>query len=112
MKNEFGSVYIKKLSASDSIKCQNLSFRYANQNIFTNLSFNLNAQSSLSVTGTNGSGKTTLLKILAGILKPTTGHVFCFNEEIWPKKKITFEHKSIYLAYKPAFYVDQSVRSN
>lgn len=94
------------------LECQNLSYKFERNLVFENLNLDVFASESLSVTGINGSGKTTLLKILAGILKPTSGDMRCFNESIWPSKKTSSEHKSIYLSYEPAFYFDLSVIQN
>ncbi|MBA3064824.1 ATP-binding cassette domain-containing protein, partial [Candidatus Woesearchaeota archaeon] len=40
-----------------------------------NISFSLKKDEALGIIGENGSGKTTLLKIIAGILKPTSGTI-------------------------------------
>ncbi len=40
-----------------------------------NISFELEKGDSLGIVGLNGSGKSTLLKTIAGVLKPTRGHV-------------------------------------
>ena len=40
-----------------------------------NVSFELKKGDSLGIVGLNGSGKSTLLKVIAGVLKPTKGHV-------------------------------------
>src|SRR5258706_15641621 len=42
--------------------------------IFGPLSFEVAAGRVLGVAGANGAGKTTLLRVLAGLLRPTTGH--------------------------------------
>ena len=39
------------------------------------ISFELEKGDSLGIVGLNGSGKSTLLKVIAGVLKPTKGHV-------------------------------------
>lgn len=97
--------------ASSSVICRNLSLQFAHQPIFENLSFELSYADALAVIGENGSGKTSLLRTLSGLLKPTSGTVLCCGETIWPRLT-TYQHKSLYLSYAPAFYMDQSVQSN
>ncbi|MEA4888137.1 MAG: ABC transporter ATP-binding protein [Clostridiaceae bacterium] len=43
------------------------------------ISFTLNKGESLGLVGLNGSGKSTLLKVIAGVLKPTTGYAHVFG---------------------------------
>lgn len=50
--------------------------------VFENLSFSLNAGSSLRLTGPNGSGKTTLLRLLAGLSRPEAGTVAWVGTDI------------------------------
>lgn len=42
-----------------------------------NISFTITKGSSVGVIGSNGAGKSTLLKVLSGVLKPSSGHVYC-----------------------------------
>jgi len=95
-----------------ALTCENVCFEFGLKKLFFNVSCSLNKAESLSVIGPNGCGKTTLLKILSGLLKPQSGHVSVFNEELWPQKSYSFEHKSIYLSYTPSFYGRLSVDSN
>ncbi|WP_413111414.1 ATP-binding cassette domain-containing protein [Thaumasiovibrio sp. DFM-14] len=46
------------------------------------VSFTLNAGETLAIAGENGSGKSTLAKMLAGVEKPTSGHLFVNGEEL------------------------------
>lgn len=55
------------------LKCENLSFRYDQETILQEISFEIESGVFCAILGRNGSGKTTLLHCLNGILKPATG---------------------------------------
>jgi len=54
----------------------NLGRVFGARRIFGSLSFTVEPGTAFGVAGTNGSGKTTLVKILAGLLRPSSGTVF------------------------------------
>lgn len=56
------------------LQINNLTFKYTNYEIFSNLSLSFENGWSCLV-GSNGSGKTTLLKLIAKILKPQVGNI-------------------------------------
>jgi ATPase subunit of ABC transporter with duplicated ATPase domains len=60
-----------------AVNVENLSFRYpdAQADVFTNLSFHVEAGERIAIIGPNGIGKTTLLRCLAGELTPTHGQM-------------------------------------
>ena len=64
------------------IEVKNVSFRYDGNLILENINFSVNTGEYLGVIGPNGGGKTTLLKIILGLLKPTTGTVKIFGDDV------------------------------
>jgi len=55
--------------------------------LFSNVSFELNAKESIAIIGMSGSGKSTLLHILSTLLTPDNGWVALFDEEIQAMSK-------------------------
>ena len=68
------------------IEAQNLthSFDYP---LFKNISFTLEKSESMSITGMSGSGKSTLMHICASMLKPNSGVVKLWGEDIYSMKE-------------------------
>ena len=57
------------------LKTANLSYKFDDKYIFSNLSFEFANDSVFKLVGDNGSGKSTLLKILSGIYKNYEGEL-------------------------------------
>lgn len=57
------------------IEVSNVSVVLRAQPILSNIDFKLDKPEFLVVLGPNGAGKTTLLKVIAGVMKPSTGYV-------------------------------------
>ena len=62
------------------LKTANLSYKFDDKYIFSNLSFELANDNIFKLVGDNGSGKSTLLKILSGIYKNYEGDL-SFSED-------------------------------
>ena len=62
------------------LKTANLSYKFDDKYIFSNLSFEFSNDSVFKLVGDNGSGKSTLLKILSGIYKNYEGDL-SFSED-------------------------------
>ncbi|MBE7022520.1 MAG: ABC transporter ATP-binding protein [Ruminococcaceae bacterium] len=61
------------ISEWSSIRLQDISFSYQEENVLCHLDFHINRGEFLVITGTSGTGKSTLLKVLLGIVSPQSG---------------------------------------
>jgi len=68
---------------SGLIELKNVNFEYIKgKRIIKNVNININVKDITCITGPNGSGKTTLGKLMVGILKPNSGGIYLFGENI------------------------------
>jgi len=94
---------MSKLIVSD-LTCQ----RGYNE-LFSNLSFELNSGEILRVSGANGSGKTSLLKIIAGLNSAESGRLSINNNQVG-----SYEYQSdiFYLGHLPALSPELHCKEN
>lgn len=64
------------------LKVENIYGGYGNIEVIRDLTIHLNNDESIGLFGPNGHGKTTLFKIISGLLKPSKGKIFFYNEDI------------------------------
>ena len=75
------------MSSGNIISVESLSKVYAARSkakivAIENVSFQVQSGSFLSIVGPSGCGKSTLLKAVAGLVLPTTGDIFVFNDRV------------------------------
>lgn len=64
------------------IEVSDVSFFYGAPAVLKNISLKVHRGDYLGLIGPNGAGKTTLLKIMLGLLKPTSGSVTLFGQDL------------------------------
>jgi phospholipid/cholesterol/gamma-HCH transport system ATP-binding protein len=70
-------------SASDSLlRVENISVRFDDLTALEGISFQMGPGETRVVLGAAGSGKTTLLKTCLGLIRPNSGHVYLFGQDI------------------------------
>jgi ATP-binding cassette subfamily B protein len=64
---------LTKVSYSDAVKLERVSFAYNGKNVLEDFNFEPGRGQKILVVGPNGSGKSTLAHLVAGLLEPTSG---------------------------------------
>ncbi|ELR97586.1 energy-coupling factor ABC transporter ATP-binding protein [Gloeocapsa sp. PCC 73106] len=70
-----------------ALSLNNLEYQYLNQQtIIKRVNLQITSGERIGIIGPNGAGKTTLFLLMCGILSPTQGEVWLFNQKINPGK--------------------------
>lgn len=64
------------------IEVKNVSFSYGETAVLKNITLTIHQGDYLGIIGPNGSGKSTLLKLMVGLLKPTSGKIKLFGQNL------------------------------
>ncbi len=68
-----------------SVKLEDMTFRYSEDdeaNTLQNISFEVEAGETVAIVGRSGSGKSTLIKLLQGLYRPNSGHIWIDGHDI------------------------------
>ena len=66
-----------------NIEFKNVSYSYNNlENVIENLSFKIDANSSIALVGKSGAGKSTIIKLIMGLIKYKSGKILIDEEEL------------------------------
>ncbi|RMF56602.1 MAG: ATP-binding cassette domain-containing protein [Calditrichaeota bacterium] len=64
------------------IQFENVSLRLNNNLILDDVSFSIEEGESVLLVGNSGAGKSTILKLILGLLKPSSGSIYVFGQEL------------------------------
>ncbi|WP_204412447.1 ABC transporter ATP-binding protein [Bacillus tianshenii] len=116
MKSEAGtkllSNKIDQKTFSDSIRLDDVSFRYPNQEEFSvkDVSLTIPIGQSVAFIGESGAGKTTIIDIILGLLHPEKGKVLVDGTDL--HKQISIWQKKIGYIPQSIFLSDDTIRGN
>ena len=99
------------MDASEAISVAALRRDYGDRAALAGVGFELAAGESLVVLGPNGAGKTTLLRVLATLLRPSSGEVEVLGCAL-PREAWKLRGRVGYLGHEPLLYRDLSGREN
>lgn len=112
LKNSSQQKEIAPFKFKDSLRVENLSFRYpgTEKPVLEHLNLTIKKGTSVALVGPSGAGKTTLADILLGILLPTEGRVLVDGKDI--QENLAGWQKDI--GYVPQFIylIDDTLRRN
>ena len=94
-----------------AIELRSLRREFGDRTALPGIRLRLEHGESLAVLGPNGSGKSTLLRILAGLLRPSSGQVSVLGCAL-PKEGHRLRGRVGYLGHEPLLYRDLSPREN
>jgi len=69
------------------VKVDNVSAHYGTHKVLENISFKLYGGRTLALVGESGSGKSTMARVLAGLLRPTSGNISLDGQDLPPTHK-------------------------
>jgi lantibiotic transport system ATP-binding protein len=85
------------------IETSNLTRKYGNKTSVNKLNLQVPKESIYGFLGPNGAGKTTTIKMLLGLIRPTSGTISIFNQEL-SKHRINILGRTGSLVENPSYY--------
>ena len=106
---------IKSFKKLDTIiEFENVSLSYGNRLILDNINFKINKNSIHGMLGPNGAGKSTIFNLITGLIKPKSGTIRIFGEDVnnYPVYTRTKKFKTGYCPQYGGFFSDLTLHGN
>ncbi len=96
-----------------AIRLENVCFAYEGQDrlVIDKLSMEIKRNQTIALVGPSGAGKSTLADIIAGLLQPTTGAVYCDDIKLEGEERLAWRQGLAYITQE-VFLFHDTVRAN
>ena len=97
-----------------AIEFENVSLSYGNRLILDNINFKINKHSIHALLGPNGAGKSTIFNLITGLIKPNSGKIKIFGEDVtdYPVYIRAKKFRTSYCPQWGGFFGDLSLNDN
>lgn len=100
------------VNAKTLVSLEDVGLTAGNTVILRRAKLTLEAGEKVGLLGPNGSGKTTLLRVLATLLKPTTGHGTVLGAELGTDAVIDVRPQIVMIGHLPGLYPELTLAEN
>lgn len=95
------------VSLQKSIELKNVSFKYDDKPILSNINLEISRNKTIALVGESGSGKTTLANMLTGLIKPTApGEILIDGTPLQNIEINSYREKIGYISQEPVIFKD------
>ncbi len=97
----------------NKISLKNISYTYPGlqQPVIDNLSLTIKRNQTIALVGHSGAGKSTLADLIAGLIVPDSGAIFCDETELQGEQRLAWRSSLAYVTQE-VFLFHQSIRQN
>ncbi len=108
-KHKHGLIKAKKIEGN--VRFENVEFKYDENTVLKDISFNVPAGSVVAIMGYSGVGKTTLVNLISGLIMPTQGKVIIDGYDI-QKTELTSLRKNISMVTQESIVFSGTILEN
>jgi osmoprotectant transport system ATP-binding protein len=94
------------------IRLERVTHSYNDRNVLTEFSITFEEKKLTAILGKSGSGKSTLLQVINGLIRPTSGEVFLFDQRLDQKNAYSFRQKLGYVVQGTGLFPHLTVEQN
>jgi len=110
-KKETGKNHIQPAEPIQSIRFQQVGFKYKQRFILKDFDFDLQRGDFVGISGKSGLGKTTIINLILGFLTPDSGKIFFNDQSMTSTERQQYWQRISYVKQQP-FFINDSILKN